>query len=424
MRIIDQNISLYAHNQSLSRVQKSEQLDEFVGGRLVSQQTKSLDSINQQSATYRTATDGYNSVEDRGLPSKRAHDHGHEKQIRDRESGNPLLGSALNNALTQNSDRVTLSQQSTESSRLNGSDAVSDKGPNLPPRLLQMIEAIEAMLEKMSGKKTTLQIYGYNTADNPPTEGNIGFAEQFGSKLAGFEINQTQSDPRVSAEQVNLKGSRLTVSHSYEESEATSFRAAGSVTTADGKNIDFEMSTQMSRQFYSASHMQVEKGFVLQDPLVVNFGGQPASLSVDKVKFDLDSDGELENISFINTGSGFLFLDRNQDGQVNNGKELFGTESGDGFADLRQFDEDQNGWIDENDSIFSQLQIWHKNSQGMEELSGLLSLNVGAIHLQNVESPFTLKDNQNQTQGQVVSSGIFLSEDGRAGSVQQIDLAV
>ena len=37
--------------------------------------------------------------------------------------------------------------------------------------------------------------------------------------------------------------------------------------------------------------------------------------------------------------------------------KLFGTSSGDGFKDLAEYDEDGNGWIDENDSIFNRLKV-------------------------------------------------------------------
>ena len=450
MRIIDQNISLYAHNQSFLRNQKSEQLEEFVGGRLVNQQTKTTDSQSMQSATYSQnamRSDRHNSVEDNGDPSK---SHPNGKMIAERDGNNTRLGSLVNNerandpfanALFQ--DRVTLSSQNGQGVNLSGNQQLDRNGIQLPAKLVEMIETIESMLEKMTGQKTTLQVYGYNTPENPATEnvskGAEGFVHPFSPQGMNqrftqafdqaFALNFAQAfqqplDPRVTPEQMSLEGRRVTFSQSHQESETTSFRAAGNVTTADGKSINFELQTQMSREFYSASEVQIEEGFILKDPLVVNFGGQPASLSIDKVKFDLDSDGDLENMAFLNAGSGFLFLDKNQDGQVNNGNELFGTQSGDGFADLRQYDEDQNGWIDENDSIFSQLQIWHKNAQGLDEMTGLLNLNIGAIYLESVESPFTVKDHNNQTQGQVVSSGVYLSEDGKAGSIQQIDLAV
>lgn len=56
-------------------------------------------------------------------------------------------------------------------------------------------------------------------------------------------------------------------------------------------------------------------------------------------------------------GSGFLALDRNQNGVVDDGSELFGTQSGDGFAHLALYDQDSNGWIDANDPVFDKLRI-------------------------------------------------------------------
>ena len=75
----------------------------------------------------------------------------------------------------------------------------------------------------------------------------------------------------------------------------------------------------------------------------------------------------------------FLALDKNGDGRMNDGSELFGTASGDGFKDLAAYDEDGNGWIDENDSIYSQLKIWTKDENGKDHLIDLKDADVGAI---------------------------------------------
>ena len=58
------------------------------------------------------------------------------------------------------------------------------------------------------------------------------------------------------------------------------------------------------------------------------------SVSDMKFKFDIDSDGKVDEISFVGKSSGFLALDKNEDGKINDGSELFGTKSGDGFSDL------------------------------------------------------------------------------------------
>ena len=119
-----------------------------------------------------------------------------------------------------------------------------------------------------------------------------------------------------------------------------------------------------------------------------------------------------------------MVLDRNGDGKINNGSELFGAQSGNGFAELSALDSDHNGWIDENDNAYSQLRVWTKDSAGKVQLSTLKQADVGAINLASVATPFDLKTADNDLQGQIRASGIYLKESGGAGSVQQVDLTV
>ena len=98
--------------------------------------------------------------------------------------------------------------------------------------------------------------------------------------------------------------------------------------------------------------------------------------------------------------------------------------SGDGFAELATLDSDNNGWIDENDAAYEKLSVWTKDSTGKDQLSTLKEANVGAISLARVATPFELKDSQNDQQGEIRATGIYLREDGAAGTIQQIDLTV
>lgn len=213
---------------------------------------------------------------------------------------------------------------------------------------------------------------------------------------------------------------------SYSESEQTSFSAAGVINTADGKQIGFSLSLSMSRSYYEESSTTVTIGDTrqLQDPLVLNFDGEAAQLTDQRFAFDLDSDGDKESINFVAGGSGFLALDRNGDGQINDGSELFGAKSGNGFGELAALDDDHNGWIDENDAAFTQLKVWTKDGNGNDQLSTLKDANVGAIGLDHVATSFDIKDANNELQGRIRSSGVFLQEDGQVGSVQQIDLTI
>lgn len=216
----------------------------------------------------------------------------------------------------------------------------------------------------------------------------------------------------------------FTQEYLYTEQETTDFSTEGMVRTADGREIRFNLDVSMSRRFtqYYREEFQMQ---TLQtcDPLVINLDSDVAELSDQKFFFDLDADGELDEISMLGSQSGYLALDKNQDGMINDGSELFGTKSGDGFADLARYDSDGNGWIDENDPIWDQLKIWCKDADGNDVLYKLADKGVGAICLQRVQTEHSLNAKQdNSTNGYLRSTGIFLYENGMAGTVQHVDL--
>lgn len=210
----------------------------------------------------------------------------------------------------------------------------------------------------------------------------------------------------------------------YSEVEQTQFAASGTVKTADGREINFQLQLSMQRSYVEESNVSIRLGDAARkvDPLVLNFSGSAAQLTDQRFSFDLNADGQKEQISFVAPGSGFLVFDRNQDGRINDGRELFGPTTNDGFAELAALDDDGNGWIDESDAAFDKLQIWSRDGAGNDRLQSLATAGVGAIALSRVATPFDIKDNANELLGQVRSSGIFLQEDGVAGTIQQIDL--
>jgi hypothetical protein len=213
---------------------------------------------------------------------------------------------------------------------------------------------------------------------------------------------------------------------SYSESEQTSFQASGVVRTADGKEISFDIALSMSRSYHEESDVSIRLGDARQkqDPLVINFNGTAAQLSSQRFNFDLNSDGKAENINFATNGSGFLAFDRNGDGKINNGTELFGASSGNGFSELASLDSDRNGWIDENDAAYEKLRVWSKDAAGNDQLLTLKQADVGALNVAAISTPFDIKETNNALQGQIKSSSIYLHENGIAGTIQQVDLTV
>jgi len=204
----------------------------------------------------------------------------------------------------------------------------------------------------------------------------------------------------------------------YEEHESISFSTTGHVVTDKG-SIDLNLNFSMSRSFILENKIDIYTTF---DPLVINLDGTIPDLTSDTFSFDLDNDGTSDQISRLGSGSGFLALDKNKDGEVNRGSELFGTITGDGFGELREYDEDKNSWIDENDSIFNSLQIWLKNEDKNEkELVAIGEVGIGAIYLDSESSKFTYKTIANNVLGEMKSSGVFLYEDGKVGNISQVD---
>jgi len=210
----------------------------------------------------------------------------------------------------------------------------------------------------------------------------------------------------------------------FEETESTSFSTVGTVRTADGREINFNVNVGMSREFQEYYRDDLElASFTMCDPLVINLDTDVAQLQDQTFYFDIDADGKPDEVSQLGAGSGYLALDKNGDGSVNDGSELFGTASGNGFADLAKYDEDGNGWIDENDAVWEKLKIWAKDQNGNDVLYRLADKGVGAICLQNASTDFTQKGLGGQTLGAVRSTGVFLYENGNVGTVQHVDVA-
>ena len=209
------------------------------------------------------------------------------------------------------------------------------------------------------------------------------------------------------------------------EQESMIFSARGQVVTADGQTIDFQLQLAMQREFAATNSVQIRAGdALLIDPLVINFNGKAAELSNMRFAFDLDGDGDMEQIPGLAPGSGFLAFDRNHDGRINNGLELFGPATGRGFSELARLDSDGNGWLDENDPLYAELRIWMRDEVGKESLTSLAEKGVGAIFLDPVKTDFILKNSKNDLLGELRESSIFLAENGAVGTVQEIDLAV
>ncbi len=302
--------------------------------------------------------------------------------------------------------QVSLSEQGLKQLQSENSQQVDATDDSLVSDALLFLRTI---VEMMTGRRIKL----IDSKDLSPSEAP--------------SIEPAASGPQQAPPSRNSAGFGLAYDYqeSYRETERMQFSASGQVSTADGKTISFNLNLEMARSYSESTSLSLRAGDApLKDPLILNFGGTAAQLSDTRFNFDLDGDGTQENLRFVAPGSGFLVFDKNGDGVANDGSELFGASTGNGFAELAQLDEDGNGWIDENDGAFTQLRVWEMSPDGTSQMRSLLEANVGAISLAHVNTPFSIKNENNELEAQVKASGIFLQETGGAGTIQQLDLKV
>lgn len=285
---------------------------------------------------------------------------------------------------------------------------------------LEVLKRILESLQRMRSGSTGRIRVGAN--QNLKMEMYSSQSRSFGIVGAQGVAASGSSTVRVGNGTVMTK--QTVVSGFFSEQETTAFSANGMVHTADGRDISFGVSFEMSQAFAAKYEFLQQEDYILTDPLVINMDDKVTEIRDQKFYFDLDSDGKEEEISFVGEGSGLLALDKNNDGKINDGSELFGTKSGDGFKDLSLYDEDGNGWIDEADSVYKDLRVWTKDADGNDQLLTLKEANVGAIYLGNANTQFTMRDDAQQTRAVLQKSGVYLKESGEVGTVQHVDFAL
>lgn len=289
---------------------------------------------------------------------------------------------------------VRVSEAAREALQADESAAVGASAEDAP--LDPKLELVKAIVEMLTGRSIRVLSSEDIQADAAP-EGQGGGRAEFGIEYSRSE----------------------TVEH-Y---EAASFEAAGRVRTADGQELSFSLSLSMERYESETRSFRLQAGSApAKDPLVVNFAADAASLRSQRFSFDLLGNGQEVDMPLLGEGSGFLVLDALDSGRVESGLQLFGPASGDGFADLAAYDSDANGWIDEADPVFSRLGVWTPDAAGGGAVRSLAAAGVGALGLDRVATPFTLKDGAEL--GAVRSSGVYLREAGGAGTLQQVDVVV
>ena len=152
-----------------------------------------------------------------------------------------------------------------------------------------------------------------------------------------------------------------------------------------------------------------------QDPLILDLDGNGIDITSlkDGQLFDIDGDGTIDQTAWIKGADALLALDRNGDGEINDGRELFGDQHGakDGFAELSKFDDNLDGLIDQQDGVFSSLVLLR--ADGSQQ--GLADAGIKSISLAMV-TPI----DKRLIGGDLVAQSQFERDDGSTGQVGEV----
>ncbi|NQY79304.1 MAG: hypothetical protein HRT47_03220 [Candidatus Caenarcaniphilales bacterium] len=185
----------------------------------------------------------------------------------------------------------------------------------------------------------------------------------------------------------------------------------------------------------------------MSTPLILDLDGDGIDLSSkeDGVTFDLTGDGVRDETAWTDAQNtfddAFLVLDKNNDGQVNSGKELFGDQNGEdnGFDELATYDTNNDGVINSDDEVFEDLKLWAdmdadgKVGEGeMKSLAelGIKSLNTGFTGEKgdvtdeygndlSMQGSFTREVNGEEVEGSMVDA-LFVNQDAEAQNLDDI----
>jgi Ca2+-binding RTX toxin-like protein len=161
------------------------------------------------------------------------------------------------------------------------------------------------------------------------------------------------------------------------------------------------------------------------DPLILDLDGdgvELSALSSVSAVFDLDLDGFAEPTGWAVGGDGFLVLDKNNNGSIEDISELFGSPTQSGFDELKAYDLNDDDIIDSQDTVFADLNIWiDANNDGVTDLGELQTLEALEIsHLSLQANP----QDREQVGHYIAAESTFTRTDGTTNTISDVRFSI
>lgn len=184
-------------------------------------------------------------------------------------------------------------------------------------------------------------------------------------------------------------------------------------------NLKFRQNTSVEERIGISLE---ELGIKKVDPLVLDLDGKGIQLTEagKGAIFDVTADGKLDSTAWVKGNTALLTYDRNGNGVVDNGSELFGDQNGaaDGFEELGKYDTNGDRKITILDPIFKALKLYRDlNGDGKmskNEFSSLSELGIKALNLNFMRTSADINGNS------LILNGSFEREDGSTGQLADV----
>lgn len=276
----------------------------------------------------------------------------------------------------------------------------------------------------------SLYVSGYGHGSNFDRQGFISLGINGNSQLAGATL-RLYSDTGSSWTYTLSSGSMNlgTFVNGY-DFNVTRYHADityNGVTAAVGGGAAYEVTY---RGIVNWGLFQCIKGdkaytYTYSSPIVLDMNGDGVQ-TVDAAhgaQFDMAGDGNKQSVGWVDQHDALLVRDVNHDGQINNGTELFGSntvlkngeKAGDGWAALAEMDTNGDGKVDAKDAAFGEIKVWiDGNGDGVTdagELKALSEAGIDSIDVAHADS------NTTQNGNILFGTGQFTKADGSTAAM-------
>lgn len=258
-------------------------------------------------------------------------------------------------------------------------------------------DALEALREEVT---KTLQILGLSRRDAEKAAAGLAGAVRSGTESVSF---QAQMSSFAASESLIRTDGGMSYSASVSMERASiSFNSETGEFTARVERVSLQVEIRTG-------------SFVESDPLILDLDGNGTQILPPGkgTWFDLDGDGKEDRTAWVAGRDAFLALDRNGNGSIDNGKELFGDQNGapSGFDELAKFDDNGDGRINAGDRVFDGLLLVYADGR------------TGSLRdagVEDIRFDARIPLNQRVDGGTKVDSGQVTFADGRTGQIDEV----